>query len=77
MINQLMLNIILKKNYIFYMEEKIKEKINEETKETTIEKIKNFYIFCFSPHLGFSDILNSNPFSIIFTSGTLSPFIKF
>ena len=74
MINQLMLNIILKKNYIFYMEEKIKEKINEETKETKIEKIKNFYIFCFSPHLGFSDILNSNPYSIIFTSGTLSPF---
>ena len=73
-IKQFILNIISEKHYIFYIEEKIKEKIDEETNETKIEKIKNFYIFCFSPHLGFSDILKSNPFSIIFTSGTLAPF---
>ena len=73
-IKQFILNIISEKHYIFYIEEKIKEKIDEETNETKIEKIKNFYIFCFSPHLGFSDILKCNPFSIIFTSGTLAPF---
>ena len=56
------------------MEEEKKEKIDEETNETILEKINKFNIFCFSPQLGFSEILKKDPFSIIFTSGTLSPF---
>ena len=73
-INQIMENIILKQNFVFYMEETQTEKIDKETEEPLIEFIKKFNIFCFSPQLGFSDILKSEPFSIIFTSGTLSPF---
>ena len=73
-INQIMENIILKQNFVFYMEETQTEKIDKETEEPLIDFIKKFNIFCFSPQLGFSDILKSEPFSIIFTSGTLSPF---
>ena len=73
-IKQLLENIINQKCYIFFMEEEIKEKTDEETNEKIDEKINKFFIYCFSPHLGFSDIINKNPFSIIFTSGTLSPF---
>ena len=73
-IKQLLENIILQKCYIFFMEEGEKETVDEETNEKINVKINKFSIFCFSPHLGFSDILNKNPFSIIFTSGTLTPF---
>ena len=73
-IKQLIENILLQKCYIFFMEEGEKEIIDEETNEKNYEKINKFFIFCFSPYLGFSDILNKNPFSIIFTSGTLTPF---
>ena len=73
-IKQLVENIILQKHYMFYMQEEEQEKLDKETNETIIEKIKKFFIFCFSPQLGFSDILKNDPFSIIFTSGTLIPF---
>ena len=73
-IRQLIDNILLRKCYIFYMEEEQKEKINEETGEQESESIKKFFIFCFNPNLGFSEILKRDPFSIIFTSGTLTPF---
>ena len=73
-IRQLIDNILLRKCYIFYMEEEQKEKMNEETGEKESESIKKFYIFCFNPNLGFSEILKRDPFSIIFTSGTLTPF---
>ena len=56
------------------MEEEQKEKFDNETEDMKIEIIKKFFIFCFNPQLGFSDILKNNPFSIIFTSGTLTPF---
>ena len=73
-IRQLIDNILLRKCYIFYMEEEQKEKMNEETGEKESESIKKFFIFCFNPNLGFSEILKRDPFSIIFTSGTLTPF---
>ena len=73
-IRQLIDNILLRKCYIFYMEEEQKEKTNEETGEKESESIKKFFIFCFNPNLGFSEILKRDPFSIIFTSGTLTPF---
>ena len=73
-IKQLIENIILQKHYIFYFEEEIKEHFDTEINEPKIEKIRKFFIFCFSPQLGFSDIIKSDPFSIIFTSGTLTPF---
>ena len=73
-IKQLIENIILQKHYIFYFEEEIKEHFDTETNETKTETIRKFFIFCFSPQLGFSEIIKSDPFSIIFTSGTLTPF---
>ena len=73
-INQLIENILINNCYIFLMEEEKKEKIDEETNEMILEKINKFNIFCFSPQLGFSEILKKDPFSVIFTSGTLSPF---
>ena len=73
-IRQLIDNILLRKCYIFYMEEEQKEKMNEETGEKESESNKKFFIFCFNPNLGFSEILKRDPFSIIFTSGTLTPF---
>ena len=73
-IRQLIDNILLRKCYIFYMEEEQKEKMNEETGEKESESNKKFFIFCFNPNLGFSEILRRDPFSIIFTSGTLTPF---
>ena len=73
-INQLIENILINNCYIFLMEEGKKEKIDEETNEIILEKINKFNIFCFSPQLGFSEILKKDPFSVIFTSGTLTPF---
>ena len=72
-ISELSKNITNQNFYTFFMD--IEEKIQKNNDSTeTIKKIKKINIFCFSPQLEFSDILKSNPYSIIFTSGTLSPF---
>ena len=39
-----------------------------------MQKTLKLNIFCFNPGIGFNDIINLNPFSIILTSGTLAPF---
>ena len=38
------------------------------------KKVIKLNIFCFNPGLGFKDIINFHPYSIILTSGTLAPF---
>ena len=72
-INQLSENIDLQSSYVFYIENKeIKNKESNNFNE--IKKIRIFNIYCFNPQLEFSDILEKKPYSIIFTSGTLTPF---
>ena len=74
-ISQLSNNINMQSSYIFYIEnEEIKTKKKEENDFNELKKIRKFNIYCFSPQLEFADILKNNPYSIIFTSGTLSPF---
>ena len=70
-ISQLSNNIDLKTSYIFYIEN---EQIKDSNNLNEIKKLRKLNIYCFSPQLEFSDILRENPYSIIFTSGTLSPF---
>ena len=41
------------------------------------KKIRYLKIMCFNPALALNDIRIKNPYSIIFTSGTLKPFLKF
>ena len=38
------------------------------------KKVIKLNIFCFNPGIGFKDIINFKPYSIILTSGTLAPF---
>ena len=77
-ISQLENNKSLQKSYTFYFENEKKTIYNKDTSEIDkIDIIKKFNIFCFSPHIEFNDILKNNPFSIILTSGTLTPFKLF
>ena len=74
-ISQLVNKISLQKSYTFFMENEKKTIYNKDTNELDkIDIIKKFNIFCFNPEIEFIDILNSHPFSIILTSGTLTPF---
>ena len=72
-ISQIVDNSLLQKSYTFFMENEKKVFYNKET--NNIENIiRKFNIFCFNPKIEFLDILNNNPFSLILTSGTLTPF---
>ena len=73
-IKQLTDNINLQSSYYYFIENEEVTQQNKELNKTEIKKIKKLNIFCFSPQIGFSDILKRNPYSIIFTSGTLTPF---
>ena len=73
-IYQISENIMLQSSYNFVIEnEEIIEK-NKESNKSEIRIIRKFSIFCFNPQIGLADILKRNPYSIIFTSGTLTPF---
>ena len=73
-IYQISENIMLQSSYNFMIEnEEIIEK-NKETNKSENKIIRKFSIFCFNPQIGLADILKRNPYSIIFTSGTLTPF---
>lgn len=73
-IYQISENIMLQSSYNFVIEnEEIIEK-NKETNKSENKIIRKFSIFCFNPQIGLADILKRNPYSIIFTSGTLTPF---
>ena len=62
-------------SYNFFIEnEEIIQKNKELNNINEIKKIRKFNIFCFNPQIQFSDIIKKNPYSIIFTSGTLTPF---
>ena len=73
-IKQLTDNINLQSSYYYFIENEEVTQQNKELNKTEIKKIRKLNIFCFSPQIGFSDILKRNPYSIIFTSGTLTPF---
>ena len=70
-ISRLSNDIDLQNSYIFYIENK---QIKIPNLLNQFKKIRKLNIFCFCPQLEFSDILKRNPYSIIFTSGTLIPF---
>jgi len=73
-IYQISENIQIQGSYNFVLEnEEITEK-NKETNKTENKIIRKFSIFCFNPQIGLADIIKRNPYSIIFTSGTLTPF---
>ena len=77
-ISQLINDINLQKSYYFFMENEERKQFNKETDEINkVDIIRKFNIFCFNPKIEFCDILENNPFSIIFTSGTLTPFKLF
>ena len=68
-------NIYLQNSYNFLMEnEEIIQTNKESNNINEITKIRKFNILCFNPQIQFSDILKRNPYSIILTSGTLTPF---
>ena len=73
-ISQLINDIDLQKSYNFFMENEERKQYNKESSDIEIDFKRKFNIFCFSPKIEFLDILKDNPFSIILTSGTLSPF---
>ena len=58
-----------KNSYVYCLSE---EKI--QTKQYISKKVIKLNIFCFNPGIGFNDIVNFKPYSIIMTSGTLAPF---
>ena len=76
----ILLNLLEKINNIFedknivnsyaycLSEEKIK------TNQNVSKNVIKLNIFCFNPGIGFNDIINFKPYSIILTSGTLAPF---
>ena len=74
-ISQLVDDINLQQSYNFYIVNE-KKKYNKDTNENEYidDNIRKFNIFCFSPKIEFNDILKNDPFSIILTSGTLTPF---
>ena len=77
-ISQLIDKPDLQKSYTFFMENEEKKQYNKETNEIENKEItKKLNIFCFNPEIEFKDILIKQPFSIILTSGTLTPFKMF
>ena len=56
-------------SYKFFICDQILQIDNSSSKKTRFLKI-----MCFNPALALNDIINENPYSIIFTSGTLKPF---
>ena len=77
-ISQLINDINLQKSYYFFMENEEKKQFSKESNEINkIDIIRKFNIFCFNPKIEFCDILENSPFSIILTSGTLTPFKLF
>ena len=68
-INAMLENENIAKNYTYCLSE---EKI--QVNHYVSKKVTKLNIFCFNPGLGFKDIVNFKPYSIILTSGTLAPF---
>ena len=56
-------------SYIYCLSE---EKI--QLKHNIFRNVIKINIYCFNPGIGFNDIVNFKPYSIIMTSGTLAPF---
>ena len=68
-INDILEDKNISNSYVYCLSE---EKI--QTKQYLQKKVIKLNIFCFNPGIGFNDIVNFKPYSIIMTSGTLAPF---
>ena len=68
-INDILEDKNISNSYVYCLSE---EKI--QTKQYAQKKVIKLNIFCFNPGIGFNDIINFKPYSIIMTSGTLAPF---
>ena len=68
-INDILEDKNISNSYVYCLSE---EKI--QTKQYIQKKVIKLNIFCFNPGIGFNDIVNFKPYSIIMTSGTLAPF---
>ena len=68
-INEILEDKNITKSYVYCLSD---DKV--QTNHHITKKIIKLNIFCFNPGLGFKDIINFKPYSIIMTSGTLAPF---
>ena len=68
-INEILEDRNITKSYVYCLSD---DKV--QTNHHITKKIIKLNIFCFNPGLGFKDIINFKPYSIIMTSGTLAPF---
>ena len=68
-INDILENRDIVNSYVYCLSD---EKV--QTNHYISKKIIKLNIFCFNPGIGFKDIINFKPYSIIMTSGTLAPF---
>ena len=68
-INEILEDKNITKSYVYCLSD---DKV--QTNHHITKKIIKLNIFCFNPGLGFKDIINFKPYSIVMTSGTLAPF---
>ena len=68
-INEILEDKNITKSYVYCLSD---DKV--QTNHYITKKIIKLNIFCFNPGIGFQDIINFKPYSIIMTSGTLAPF---
>ena len=68
-INDILEDKNIVKSYVYCLSD---DKI--QTKNYMTQKIIKLNIFCFNPGIGFKEIIDFKPYSIIMTSGTLAPF---